>query len=183
MFFNSKDKIAKQIGSILNNTLRPPFIWSDYLSSEGIFSPPLQIFSDSYIGGFIYGLAGFIIKYDFNGDAMSVTKKGDILIRSLKYAFGESYKPILEMANAILLNGETNNDFRKGTHDAGSMYGALTGRLLQTIQIRQSRMQRFWLKKISQNFGDDNTGSSLGAAVGMLTINKHIKENYLRDIT
>ncbi len=181
--------IAEQIGLALNNSLRPAFAYTRYLSSEYQFHPPAEIFKDAYVLGFLYGQVTLFIRYDFNGEAMSAEKKGEIIVSVWKYVCPDTYMEVAQAVNTYaatyalgnISNIKNGKDFKKGMEDAETMYGAATGRLKPDDPAPILNEA----KKLAVEcaFGDENPNVALGGAVSLLTINKHIKEKYLASST
>lgn len=184
MFFNSKKKIANEIAVAIENSLRPAFILTEYLQ-DGKFKPPFGFWMDDYIIGFTHQLTALFIKFDFNGDRWPPEKKGEVIIRVFENLCGDDWRQVLNTVRDYAHAENKNQEFIRGTNDAATMYLAVTGRLKPDDPdpiLAEAKSLAASMHGTGEALGVESSDStSLGGAVSMLTINKHIKEKYLED--
>lgn len=182
MFFNKKKKVAKEISHAIRTSLHVAFLYSDYMDREtGNLSFPNNFWKDAYIIGFVYALCGWFLHYVFGGAHMSAEKKGQIIVLTLKDICPDEWLNTLQTANQLAV-AKSNVSFNQGTNDAASLFGATFGILKADdrdpvlVEARELA-QALATGGVFPDAHDDK--QLLATAVGMLTINKHIKENYL----
>jgi len=183
--FNTKKRIASQIGIMVNNSLRSCFAGRiDIIDENGDFHPPYGFWNDQYIIGFIVLLISLSIKYDFRGDSFSTTKKGEIMLLSLMDICKEDW----EQAKKIYFdNGGNESDlFKKGGDDATVFYFAMSGRLKNDSNNPLVVKAKLLAEKQHKQYVENakilglttSTYSSICLAIAELTLLNHIKENY-----
>lgn len=184
MFFNSKKKMATEIAVAIENSLRPAFVFTEYLQ-DGQFKPPFGFWTDNYIIGFTHQLAAMFIKFDFGGDRWSPEKKGEVIIRTFEKLCGDDWRQLLNTVRDHAHAENKNQEFERGTNDATTMYLAVTGRLKPDDPdpiLAQAKSLAASMHGSGEVLGiESSNASSLGGAISMLTINKHIKEKYLKE--
>jgi hypothetical protein len=183
--FNTKKRIASQIGITVGNSFRCCFAGRyDIIDKDGNFYPPYGFWSDHYIAGFATSLINLFIKYDFNGDSFSTNKKGEILYLSLMQICKDDWRSF----NQIFLDnsGKESDLFKKGADEALVCYAAMSGRLKNDssnpVVIAAKELAKKRHKHYVENakmLGDttSNNSSTFQAAIE-LTLLSHIKEVY-----
>ncbi|MEW8524853.1 MAG: hypothetical protein AB2552_17535 [Candidatus Thiodiazotropha endolucinida] len=177
MFFKSKKKIAEEITVGVLNQFKPAFLYSKYIEKDGFFIPPKGFWTDNYIIGFTHQLILLSLDYDFNGKAMSVQKRGDIILMALQLICEDDWPLAIHSANNNFPKAEHDQDkeFARGSNDAATMYGAAIGRLKPDDPdpiLKQAY-------SLASSMGPSYT--SLVGAILILTITKHIKESFIKD--
>ncbi len=188
--FNKNKKIANEIAAATMNTVRLCFATSKYLDERGIFHPPYGFWNDSYIVGFIYGLSGCFLHFDFSGSSIKTEDKGEIIVMVFANMCGNDYRQPMSIANDSALSKQ-NKDFNLGAAHSSTAYGAMSGRLKENdpdpllAQAKVLAKQQHDINiEMSGVLGISaaSTNSSIGAAVIELTIMNHIKNKYLQAI-
>jgi len=182
MFFNRNKKIAEEISIAVSNTFRPPFMFTKYLSSNGVFTSPLGFYTDLYVLGFINGLIGMFITFDYQGAHWSPEKKGLIILQVFRYLASEEEAKKMSEILVNFVDYRDNSEVRRGVNDAQTMYGAMTGRIKPDDPdpvLTEARKLAKVYEKMDFGMGPVDVNTGLGIAVGELTIHKHIKEKYI----
>ena len=186
MFFNRNKKIADQISIAILNNFRVYFAFSDYLK-EGVFTAPEGFYEDEYIVGFIHTCSALHLKADFNSQRMSVTKKGEIVIRIFMNICGENWRDAIQFVKEQSLASNPNSEFLRAQEDAVTLLGAVGGFLNPEDEnpiFLQAQKDSFIVDKALEGMSDfmgleNDENTALVTSIMDLTIGKHIKENYL----
>jgi hypothetical protein len=184
--FNRKQKISDQISTAVMGTIRLCFSTSKYLDARGVFQAPYEFWKDSYIVGFVYGLSGYFLNFDFSGSSMKVEDKGEIMIRTMMGICKNDYKQALSLVKQSAAFKDA--AFELGLEHSLLAYGAASGRLrddepstIITLARELAKTQHEMNIGMSETLGlsPASTNSSLGMAVIQLTIMEHIKRKYI----
>ena len=126
MFFKRHIKQGEEIGNLINSLLQSVITGSALDNNPyGKFTPPVDFFADSYVGGFIHNYAGFAINWGLGGTNWSSNKKGECVISALSTVdptgiLGKSLIGQIERDQSLYQQGA--ND---GTTVIALMYGKL----------------------------------------------------------
>ena len=183
--FNTKKRIASHVGIMVNNSLRSCFAGNiDIIDENGKFYPPYGFWSDHYVVGFVTFLVNLFLKYDFNGDSFSTTKKGEVFLLSLI----EICKDDLKEVKKIYFDnvGNESDLFAKGADESLVFYSAMSGRLktdsTNPIVVKAKLLAKKRHKHYIENAKilglSSSNYSSTCSAIAELTLVSHIKENY-----
>lgn len=182
MFFNKDKSTAKKIATALVATLKTPFILTDHLTPNGRLHPPKGFYCDPYILGFCVGIANMSMTYDFNGANWDAMKRGNIIAETFGLLTSDDDE-IDTMCQCVALYSFDPNaapDYQRGTHDAETMYGAITGRLKSTDPDPILKQARSMARSMAEQkmFLGSSDQSILGTAISYLTIHEHIKDKF-----
>lgn len=184
MFFNKKKKSAKEISHAVRNSLNVAFLHSNYMDREaGAISFPDNFWKDSYVIGFVHSLCGGFLHYVFGGANMSAEKKGEIIVLAFQDICQDEWLNTLQTANQLAVS-KSDVSFNKGSNDAATLFGTTFG-LLKAGDNDPVLVEARELAKGLANGevfpGAPEDKQLLATSVALLTINKHIRENYLLD--
>ncbi|MFN5589448.1 MAG: hypothetical protein ACK48P_06420 [Holosporales bacterium] len=184
--FNSKKRIASQISIAVMSTIRLCFVCSKHLDSQGIFHPPYNFWNDSYVVGFVYGLIGWFIHFDYSGSSMKTQDKGEIILRTFEQICGNDFTQAMAIIQASAA-AQNNAEFNLAVDHSATAYGAMSGRikdddpsaLLAEARLLAQRTHSVNIEMASMLGTSASSNSSLGCAVLELSIIKHVKEKFL----
>ena len=187
MFFNRHIKQGEELGESGLTMIKQCFDGSQYLNGE-IFSPPSNFFDDLYIRGFLTSWIGYLIEFAFGGSSWSSQKKGECSIAAMMIIDPSSAlkNHHLSLADpAILRSVADSKDFQNGQNGAISLVGTVYKRLPEDDPdpvLKEAKSLAETLSKNQQALGMSmGEGSALGAALVMVTIRRHIRDNWLLD--
>jgi hypothetical protein len=185
--FNRKKKIVNEIALTVVQIVGVCFVGSKYIDKKNNFKPPRELWDDSYVLGFMYGLSGLFLHFNFSGSSMKTTDKGHIILLVLANICGSNYSRSVSIVNEAA-NSRQNKGFNLGVEHSATTYSALCG------HVREDDDEPLLLKaksliKVDKDLNiqvpkflktlDKSRKSRIGAAVIKLTIMKHIKNKYI----
>jgi|GEM_PF-3387251 len=183
MFFNTHKKIAEQATVGVLNMLQSTFVYAGYINAGGKLQLPYGLWKDSYLVGFIFQLTNFILNFELNAGQLPAQKKGEIVNETISQIAGQNWVQAMAIiSNAIRTSQDV--EFMRGLDHAALMFGASTGRikseeyhsepiLKEALALSQSPA----LAKFRRSASSEQ--AFLGEAVAMVTINQHMKKNFL----
>lgn len=181
---------SSQISIAVMNTIRLCFVGSKHLDSQGVFHPPYNFWNDSYIVGFVYGLIGCFIHFDFSGSSIKAQDKGEIVLRTFEQICGNDFTQAMAVIRASAAS-QTNVEFNLGVDHSTTAYGAMSGRikdndpstLLAEARLLAQKTHSVNIEVASMIGTSTSSNSSLGSAVLELSMIKYVKENFLISAT
>ena len=184
MFFNRHKKQGKEIGLVARNLLKLQFSEDLLLGDE--FKIPNGFFEDPYIRAFLGTFIGHLMNYAIGGANWSQQRKGECFLEAIQIVdpSGE-YKRIFLSSGADRVGLEkliNDPSYQRGQNDAVTLVG-ITYNLLSPDDddpiILEAKKLAPKLAQITSGIFEEDPSSDLSLAVTELTINKHIKENWL----
>ena len=175
MFFKRHIKQGEEIGNLINSLLKS-VITGGVLDNNpyGKFTPPVDFFADSYVGGFIHSYAGYAINWGLGGKNWSSSKKGECVISALK-----TVDPTGILGKSLI--GQIERDqslYQKGANDGTTVIGLMYGKLKPDDPDPKVTAAKKLAAELVATGAAASQSEALASAAAIVTLREYIQDKW-----
>lgn len=185
MFSGTNEEAANLIAQTIMGIFDTAFV-SEHSKAENDFNPLKDFWVDKYIIGFTHEFIELLLEFEFNGQTMHSSKKEEIIRLAAVQICEENWKQVLLTANKLALDERVDSEFTRGAKHAEILYGFNSGHINPDNNDPILQEARMLAKKMRNEAGLGSSlynsieiEGSIGGALMLLTVIKHIKSKYL----